>query len=438
MHRRIPLAIVATFLLLGAGLARGDTTPDELADFRRGALLSQFDADNDGELNAEERGKLRKAFGGIDVPMLPKTFDRYTSLTIPKYVDAATIGRLDNLPADNPLTDAGATLGRVLFYDTQLSKNNTVSCASCHRQEHAFSDPGQFSVGFEGEVTSRNAMSLANLRFTNIRGSRPGFFWDERAATLEEQVLMPIQDKLEMGMDLPQLEARLQRLPYYPPLFKAAFGSSEITSHRIAKALAQFVRSMVSFDSKFDRAAQSAGDLYAEDFPDFTNAENLGKSLFINGIDDIAEFGCAHCHLLPTFGMTAASNNGLDLHYRDNGLGAREVPNNDPFTPSNDGKFKASPLRNVALTAPYMHDGRFLSLKEVIDHYSDRVQPHPNLGLAFMEEDRNEVNTSGFRYTAEQKAALIAFLKTLTDDNFISDPRFSDPFVRSQDPEPAE
>jgi cytochrome c peroxidase len=369
---------------------------------------------------------------GIEVPRLPAKCYRYASVpTAPSYVDKATLHRLDNTPRDNPLTDAGATLGRVLFYDKQLSRNNTVACASCHRQKHAFSDPRRFSVGFKGGLTQRNAMSLVNLRYTHIRGSRPGFFWDERAATLEEQALMPIQNKLEMGMELPELEKKLQKLPYYPALFKAAFGSTEVTSDRIAKAMAQFMRSMVSFDSRFDRAARAVEDVSSEDFPAFSAAENLGKSLFFQGLAGIAEFGCAHCHLPPTFGMGQAANNGLDLVYRDKGLGARNIPSNDPFTPSNDGKFKASSLRNVALTAPYMHDGRFQTLEEVIDHYSSGVHPHPNLGLAFEDQGRSKKgSTSGFHYNAKQKAALVAFLKTLTDTTFINDPRFSDPFVR--------
>ncbi len=371
---------------------------------------------------------------GIDVPMLPAKLFRYTAGKGPSYVDGATMARLDNTPKDNPITDAGATLGRVLFYDKRLSINNTISCASCHKQKRAFADPRRVSVGFEDGLTTRNAMGLANLRFTNVRGNRPGFFWDERAATLEEQVLMPIQDKIEMGMKLPDLEAKLQKVPYYPALFKAAFGTPKVTSDRIAKAVAQFMRSMVSFDSKFDRAAKAADDIYSQDFAGFTPAENLGKSLFIEGVAGIAEIGCAHCHLLPTFGMRNAGNNGLDVVYRDKGLGGRDVPSNNPFTPSNNGKFKAPPLRNVALTAPYMHDGRFKTLEEVVNHYSSGVHPHPNLGLAFDAKDRAKgKGTSGFRYSAKQKAALIAFLKTLTDEKFVSDPIFSDPFIRKDD-----
>jgi cytochrome c peroxidase len=309
--------------------------------------------------------------------------------------------------------------------------NNTIACASCHPQQQGFSDPRRFSSGFNDGLTGRNAMGLANLRFTNLQGQRPGFFWDERAATLEDQVLMPIQDQVEMGMDLTTLEAKLRKLPYYPVLFTVAFGEPHVTRDRIAKAVAQFMRAMVSFDAKFDRAAEAAGGNYQSPFPGFSDEENLGKSLFVEGVGGVGEIGCAHCHMPPTFGMPQSFNNGLELVYKDQGLGARDVRSNDPFTPTNNGKFKAPSLRNIALTAPYMHDGRFANLEQVIEHYSSGVHPHVNLGIAFNEDmPAATPTTSGFRLTATQKSALVAFLKTLTDEKFVSDPRFSDPFVR--------
>jgi cytochrome c peroxidase len=214
-------------------------------------------------------------------------------------------------------------------------------------------------------------------------------------------------------------------------LFEAAFGEAEVTSERIAKAVAQFMRAMASFDSKFDRAASATGNDFSSDFKDFTAQENLGKSLFVDGVGGVGEIGCAHCHVPPTFGMPKSFNNGLDLDYADQGLGARNLRSNDPFTPSNNGKFKAPSLRNVALTAPYMHDGRFTDLEQVVEHYSRGVHPHANLGLAFNDDPpTNNEKTSGFRLTAIQKAALVAFLKTLTDESFVSDSRFSDPFLR--------
>jgi cytochrome c peroxidase len=204
-----------------------------------------------------------------------------------------------------------------------------------------------------------------------------------------------------------------------------------VTSDRIAQALAQFVRSLESWDSKYDRAAAQATGNTSANFADFSEAENLGKSLFFDGINGVAEFGCAHCHVPPTFGMPQSFNNGLDLKYKDSGLGALNRAPNDPFTPSNDGKFKAPALRNVALSAPYMHDGRMQTLEEVVAHYSRSVQPHENLGLAF--ENQESDRPMGFQFTDKQQAALVAFLKTLTDERFVNDPRFADPFVRLTD-----
>lgn len=398
--------------------------------FTQKQLLLRFDADADGSLSTSERASLRRAFGDVDVPMLPN--EPHTYQAPPKHISAKLLHKMDNTPVGNPLTDEGAALGRVLFYDTQLSINDTIACASCHRQEKGFADPRQFSRGFVGGYTMRNSMGLANLRYSRVPGGKPGFFWDERAATLEAQALMPIQDEVEMGMKLQELEGKLQRLSYYPSLFAAAFDSAEVTSERISKAIAQFMRSLVSFDSRFDRAAAAtAGSDYSQDFKGFTAEENLGKSLFIDGINGVAEIGCAHCHVPPTFGMPKSLNNGLDFYYVDQGLGWRDVPPNDPFTPSNDGKFKAPSLRNIALTGPYMHDGRFETLRQVIEHYSSGVHPHVNLGLELNEEGPAETFApSGFRLTDPQKAALLAFLKTLTDDKFIADPRFADPFVR--------
>jgi cytochrome c peroxidase len=379
---------------------------------------------------AEERAVAEEQ-PGYAAPQLPLAPYRYADRALPRHLHVA-LPKMDNTPAENAMTDAGATLGRVLFYDKQLSKNNSIACASCHLQANAFADPRQFSLGFNGGHTTRNAMGLSNLAFTILRGKRPGFFWDERAPTLEAQVLMPIQDDVEMGMELAELERKLQARSYYPALFDKAFGSPQVTSDRIAKAVAQFMRSLVSFESKFDRAAAAmAGQDSEQDFDDFTREENLGKSLFINGAGRIAEIGCAHCHIPPTFGMPTSFNNGLDLNYVDQGLGARDVAPNDPFSANNNGKFKAPSLRNIALTAPYMHDGRFKTLEQVIEHYSSGVHPHENVAIAFAEgedEDEDE-KTSGFHLTDRQKSALVAFLKTLTDNTLMADPRFSDPFT---------
>ena len=436
MSHMLPLGLcilsMGTFPDLSAHSAEKDAlfAPDQ---FTRGVLMQRFDGNLDGKLDKCERNDLRQAFGRIDVPMFPERPYDYTQLDVSQHVDRSHLEQLDNTPPYNPTTNAGARLGRVLFYDEHLSLNNSIACASCHQQAAAFSDPKVFSVGFKGGRTKRNSMGLTNIRYTHLNGLQPGFFWDERAATLEVQVLMPIQDKIEMGMTLKELERKLQGLPYYPPLFQSAFGSSYVTSGRVAKAIAQFMRAMISMHSKFDAGTAASNDMtQSTAFPHFTAQENLGKSLFLNGAGGIAEFACAMCHVPPTFNMDKSNNIGLEVEYADPGLGGLGRPSNDPFTPSNDGKFKAPSLRNVELTAPYMHDGRFATLEQVVDHYSDKVHLHPNLNLAFEPLAADQL-TSGFRFSPEQKQALVAFLKTLTDKKFVTDPRFSDPFIRQDE-----
>jgi cytochrome c peroxidase len=335
---------------------------------------------------------------------LPETPDHYADPELAAHFKTPTAERFDNTPADNPVTDAGATLGRVLFYDTQLSANNTVSCGSCHVQKNAFVDPNRFSKGFDGKKTDRHAMSLVNLRY-NLRGR---FFWDERAANLEEAVLLPIQNKVEMGQDLPRLMEILARDKHYPGLFQKAFGDDKITPERTGKALAQFVRSLVSFRSKYDEGRGKAASV-RDDFANFTVLENRGKALFLRN--------CAACHLPGQdahFAMIAPTSNGLDADYKNSDGGVGDITLN----PRQLGVFKSPSLRNVEHTAPYMHDGRFATLEKVIDHYSKEVQQHPNLGPLVRR----------LNFTDSEKAALIAFLKTLTDQKFLTDPRFSDPF----------
>lgn len=430
MTNRWILLLLTLHLSASCGVsARAQAT----APFSRGALLKRFDTNGNSRLDADEQTALRTAFGGLDVPLLPDEPHEYSRPKIPRHISAAELDEHDSTPADNPITNTGATLGRVLFYDRQLSRNDSTSCATCHDQKAGFSDPRKFSKGFDGGLTRRNSMGLVNLRYSKVNGLTPGFFWDERAATLEEQVLMPIQDEIEMGMSLPDLERKLAKLPYYPSLFEAAFGTAEVTSQRIARALAQFLRSIVSFESKFDRSLAADGDDNVEAGTALSALELRGQSLFMDGVGGVNEFACQMCHVPPTFNMDLSHNIGLDLESRDPGLGALNRESNDPFTPSNDGKFKAPSLRIVALSAPYMHDGRFRTLEEVVEHYSDGVHPHPNLTLAFARRPENKKPTSGFGLKPEEKAALVAFLKTLTDEDLVEDPRFSDPFIRAKE-----
>src|SRR5262245_61431071 len=207
---------------------------------------------------------------------LPETPYRYADIELPAHFKTRAARRFDNTPRDNPVTDAGATLGRVLFYDTRLSANNTKACGSCHLQSRAFAEPERFSKGFQGKAGDRNAMALGDLRFY----PRGRFFWDERARSLEEQALMPIQSKLEMGRDLKDLVKALAKDEHYPGLFRKAFGGEQVTHERVGRAIAQFLRSMVSSQSRYDEGLAKTLSV-RDDFENFTALENRGKALFL-------------------------------------------------------------------------------------------------------------------------------------------------------------
>ncbi|MEO1262881.1 MAG: cytochrome c peroxidase [Bacteroidota bacterium] len=353
---------------------------------------------------------------------LETTLFNYADQALPLHYTGTEANESDNTPENNRITNIGATLGRVLFYDKNLSANNTISCASCHEQKAAFSDNRKFSVGLNGESTRRNSMTLINSRFYE----NGKFFWDERAATLEEQVLMPIVDHIEMGMDLEQLEFKLQGLDYYNILFEKTFGSTQVTSDRIAKALSQFIRSIVSVNSKFDEGFQAAGfpedEEQMPDFPNFTAQENLGMDIYYRGRKGGI---CLYCHGTPQHVNDEAKNNGLALNYSDKGKG--EITG----SPADHALFKVPSLRNVALTAPYMHDGRFETLMDVVNHYSDNVQNHPNLNVRLTTLDDGTQGVGEvlrLELTQEEKEALVAFLHTLTDQSILTAEKYSDPF----------
>lgn len=352
---------------------------------------------------------------------LQSTPFNYANIALPTHYTSAEAATSDNTPDNNQITNMGATLGRVLFYDKNLSIDNTISCASCHEQEAAFSDNAKFSEGLNGELTRRNSMTIINSRFYE-NGS---FFWDERASTLEEQALMPIQDHTEMGMELGPLEEKLRQLDYYPILFEKAFGSSEVTSNNIAHALSQFMRSIISVNSKFDKGFEAAGFPEDEeempDFPNYTPQENIGMDIFYRGRNGAT---CLYCHGTPQHVNDEAKNNGLSLNYTDKGKG--EITGNS----SHNGLFKVPSLRNIAKTGPYMHDGRFETLMEVVNHYSDNVQDHPNLNFRLKDSDDPSPNSNVLRLnlTQAEKEALIAFLHTLTDEEVLTNEKYSDPF----------
>lgn len=340
---------------------------------------------------------------------LPESPFNYADIPLPDFFLNNELQSEDNTPNNNIITDHGATLGRVLFYDNKLSLNNTISCASCHIQENGFSDPRQFSIGFDGGLTSRNSIGLSNAKFYD----NGRFFWDERAPTLEVQSLMPIQDLVEMGMSLRELETKLANEEYYTILFTNAFGDEVITSERIALALSQFIRSIVSYQSKFDDGLAQSQNIN-NDFPNFTDSENRGKTLFMSN-----QTRCFDCHATNVFVGDNARNNGLDATITDLGVGDITGNNND------FGAFKVPSLRNIALTAPYMHDGRFGTLEQVIEHYNSGLQNNPNLDNRLTQGN----NVRRLNLSNVDKQALVDFLNTLTDEEFIRNEKYANPFI---------
>lgn len=375
----------------------------------------------------EDTSYQSSSFSETDLEVLNQTLNlnltafNYANQPLPAHFKGDEVDEVDNTPSINRITDMGATLGRVLFYDVNLSANNSISCASCHKQDKGFSDDARFSMGLNGEMTRRNSMTLINSSYYE----NGHFFWDERAATLEEQVLMPIQDHIEMGLELPAMLNKLQQLEYYPILFKYAFGSEEITANKVALALSQFTRSIISYRSKFDQALIDAGNPeVGEDMPllpSLTDQENIGLDIFMRGRKGST---CQYCHGTPQIIAFEARNNGLSLNYTDNGKG--EVTNN----PSDNALFKPPSLRNIALTAPYMHDGRFETLMDVVNHYDTNVQQHPNLHFRLTTVDDGPPGGPPMQMnlTQAEKEALVAFLHTFTDDAIGTDEKFSNPF----------
>ena len=342
------------------------------------------------------------------------------------YVNGGNTGdssTLDNTPASNPTTDAGATLGRVLFYETMFSLNNSISCGSCHKQQTAFADNTPVSLGYEHQKGTRNAVAISNESLNT------NFFWDGRVNTLESQSIMPVENHAEMGIEnLDNLVKKLQSASYYPALFNAAFGSPQITKQGIVYALAQFMRSMHSFNSRFDQGAASG-------FSNFTPQELNGEAVFrsmrcnsCHGGNNLDNGGLGMDHNMPSGNDWA--NGGLDLGYPDAGLADVTGLSTDK------GVFKIPSLRNVALTAPYMHDGRFQTLEQVVEHYNSGIIANPNLDRrltqAFLDStgtsNSNSMGPVQMHMTTQQKADLVAFLGTLTDNSFVTDLKFSDPF----------
>lgn len=303
-----------------------------------------------------------------------------------------------------------ATLGRVIFYDKKVSANNSISCAGCHEPEQGFADGRALSEGFDGELTDRNSLGLGSVvNFKSSYGqsfsSRVGFFWDERAESVEAQSFQTIQNPIEMGMDMDDLGDKLMKEDYYEVLFDKAFHPDDKRplDQKILLALSEFVNSIASFDSKFDRARNGSP---------LTLSETNGMALYNEN--------CASCHgsNMSTLPLNVA-NNGLDMVYADKGVGGRT------HDPKDNGVFKIPMLRNVAVTQPYMHDGRFETLEEVVEHYSSGIQNHENL-----HENLRDFNgqAKAMNFTEQEKKDLVAFMRTLTDIQSLMHERYADPF----------
>lgn len=310
--------------------------------------------------------------------------------------------------ADNPVTENGVKLGRYLFYDPILSNDSSFSCATCHQQKNAFSDsPHPFSKGINGVLQSRNTLPLFNLAWYKA------FFWDGRAASIEAQVFHPLLNPNELNITTNELVKRLQRSTFYPALFENAFGTPQIDSSRIAKAIAQFERTLISHNSRYDRTLRKTAKL------------NMDEIEGMELVNDMTKGNCLHCHSTDENGLGTTgqfSNNGLDAVaninlFKDKGLGG--------FTQQavDMGKFKIPSFRNLLFTAPYMHDGRFQTLEEVLDFYSTGLHMSPTIDTKM-----EFVHRGGSPLTKAEKRKIVAFLKTMSDSSFISNASFSNPF----------
>ena len=337
--------------------------------------------------------------------------DKVAHIPMPYALEIPSHFPVMQIPENNPMTVEGVALGRKLFYEKQLSGNNTMSCAACHSPENAFSDQNQFSQGIDGVSGTRNSMALVNVGWNQF------FFWDGRAKTLEEQILLPVENPIEMHDNWADVMSILKNDLTYKNLFFEAFQTTEIDSMHAAKAIAQFIRTMISGSSKYDVMYKTENNLplttleqtiYSTVTPEEIAGYDLFKSL--NGAD------CFHCHNGPLMQVQKFSNNGLDGIFTDNGRGAITGDPNDM------GKFKVPTLRNVEYSGPYMHDGRFGTLEEVIEQYSSGVQVSSTIDPLI-----EYANQGGVQLDAFEKDLIKTFLLTLTDEAFINNPDFQEP-----------
>ncbi|MDX1444998.1 cytochrome-c peroxidase [Lishizhenia sp.] len=330
----------------------------------------------------------------------PKAYTvNFKNNTLPNFIVAT----------DNPLTVEKVKLGRMLFYENKLSRDGSVNCASCHNQANAFSDTNQFSFGVDNSVGKRQAMAIFNMAYNTNQ-----FFWDGRADLLRDQSLLPIQDHLEMDESLENVVSKLKNDQEYVDQFTRAFENGEINATNISLALENFMNSIISEDSKYDRFLAGKVTL--------TPSEERGRKLFFQEYNeffpDDSGADCAHCHSGNNFENDLYMNNGLDTDADFEDFG-RENATNDP---ADRAKFKVTSLRNIAVTPPYMHDGRFNTLEEVIDHYNEGVKNSSTVNPALL-----GTTSTGLMLDAQEKQDLINFLKTLTDDTFLNNPEYKNP-----------
>ena len=338
-------------------------------------------------------------------------------------VDPAGFPKME-IPEDNPMTEEGIHLGRMLFFDPILSVDSTISCSSCHKINSAFSDGLSVSVGVNGLTGRRSSMPLINIGYVNSE-----LFWDGRVSSLEEQALHPIEDPVEMADIWDNVEVKLRRHPTYPELFRKAFGiefSGEIERNHVAKAIAQFERTLVSANSKWDEWKYKGG---SSEPLFFSGKESEGFVLYFDTDEDGNTIGgiavgetahCSHCHEGPMLSSNRFENNGIEEvetlnDFPDKGRGEVTGKTID------NGTFRAVSLRNIALTAPYMHDGRFATLREVVEHYNSGVHFADNI-------TSGSVIPSGLQLDDDQIDALVAFLHTFTDTSYYDNPAFQNPF----------
>jgi cytochrome c peroxidase len=360
---------------------------------------------------------IQAAFG---TEINPENWTNYAGQTVPGYIQK------NNSP-NNPINNAKATLGRVLFYDKSLSVTNTISCGSCHQQAFAFSDTALASIGVLGGITDRHTMRLINSRFA----IEPTFFWDERAATLEVQTTQPIVAHNEMGFsgqtgrgNLTTLLTKLSGIGYYKELFTAVYGDANVTETRMQESLAHFIRSIQSFDSKFD-AGRALVVTDRTNFPNFTAEENIGKVLFIdrptfdaNGIRTTGGLGCNTCHVAPEFDISPAS--------RNNGVISTLAGTGNDLTNTRSPSLRDLVNASGTLNGPLMHNGQFRSLEAVVNHYASGIQNNSNLDPRLRP---NGTNVQQLNLQPGELQAIVAFMKTLTGKNVYTDKKWASPFL---------